>query len=357
MATSSLSIPPSFPKGLRVLLVDEEPSMSRIEAQLQHPDLGYAVTSCCSATEALGLVCSSTAGFDVVLAESKLVAPGESAGRGFIEAFGETPVVLMSGSCSTEEVLTAVRLGAADVLDKPLSLLKLKNIWQHSVRKMMHANSTSCLSDASADGSAPRSRAPSIDCPGTPMALGADMADVFSCGSARRSEDSMFVAAGGSSFFTTSAPDYFEPMAVESAAAQQALPRQATQTSAFAQMVPVQPACQWPELQPGCVWGTPVGGSIAPPLPGAAAAWPQAAQVHAAAAQPPAPHPLGGAAFGGLLYSAPGAQLALPLAPCSVDLPPGFLSGNCVSGRGPIGLKLRKSSSLLSLINSTLGAC
>lgn len=47
------------------------------------------------------------------------------------------PVVLMSekGS-STDDVWRGIEVGAADVLEKPLSLLKLRNIWQHVVRKV-----------------------------------------------------------------------------------------------------------------------------------------------------------------------------------------------------------------------------
>lgn len=65
-----------------------------------------------------------------------MVAPDEAAGRSFIDAFEDTPVVLMAAGAGTPDVLRAVRLGAVDFLDKPLSLLKLKNIWQHSVRKV-----------------------------------------------------------------------------------------------------------------------------------------------------------------------------------------------------------------------------
>ena len=62
------------------------------------------------------------------------MAPDEAVGRSFIDAFEDTPVVLMAAGAGTADVLRAVRLGAVDFLDKPLSPLKLKNIWQHSVR-------------------------------------------------------------------------------------------------------------------------------------------------------------------------------------------------------------------------------
>ncbi len=64
------------------------------------------------------------------------MAADNIAGKAFVEAFHSTPVVLMSEGVDTKEVMRAVNLGAVDFLDKPLSLLKLKNIWQHSIRKV-----------------------------------------------------------------------------------------------------------------------------------------------------------------------------------------------------------------------------
>lgn len=40
-----------------------------------------------------------------------------------------------------EDVLRAVTLGAVDFLDKPLSSLRLRNIWQHTIRRMMQKTS------------------------------------------------------------------------------------------------------------------------------------------------------------------------------------------------------------------------
>ena len=69
--------------------------------------------------------------------QARLAAPEEAKGTEFVEAFEDTPVVLMSENAGLEDVMRAVKMGAVDFLDKPLSLLKLKNIWQHSVRRMM----------------------------------------------------------------------------------------------------------------------------------------------------------------------------------------------------------------------------
>lgn len=44
--------------------------------------------------------------------------------------------MLMSDSSNKSDVLRGIELGAVDFLEKPLSSLKLKNIWQHVVRKV-----------------------------------------------------------------------------------------------------------------------------------------------------------------------------------------------------------------------------
>lgn len=57
------------------------------------------------------------------------------------ERMAHLPLVLMSEDNNEHRVLSGIKLGACDFLDKPLSSLKLKNIWQHVVRKMMeHAD-------------------------------------------------------------------------------------------------------------------------------------------------------------------------------------------------------------------------
>ena len=46
------------------------------------------------------------------------------------------PLVLMSASGGAGEVMKGIELGAVDYLEKPVSLDKLRNIWQHVVRKV-----------------------------------------------------------------------------------------------------------------------------------------------------------------------------------------------------------------------------
>ena len=58
-------------------------------------------------------------------------------GQLLLEAACSLPLVLISSpGTPTECVWQGIEVGAADVLERPLSLLKLQNIWQHVVRKV-----------------------------------------------------------------------------------------------------------------------------------------------------------------------------------------------------------------------------
>lgn len=46
------------------------------------------------------------------------------------------PVVVMSGSGAAGEAMQFIEKGALDYLERPVSLPKLRNIWQHVVRKV-----------------------------------------------------------------------------------------------------------------------------------------------------------------------------------------------------------------------------
>ncbi len=69
--------------------------------------------------------------------QAKALAKDATDGGTLRQSAAHLPLVLMSekGS-STDDVWRGIEVGAADVLEKPLSLLKLRNIWQHVVRKV-----------------------------------------------------------------------------------------------------------------------------------------------------------------------------------------------------------------------------
>lgn len=70
--------------------------------------------------------------------QAKALAKDATDGGTLRQSASHLPLVLMSekGS-STDDVWRGIEVGAADVLEKPLSLLKLRNIWQHVVRKVI----------------------------------------------------------------------------------------------------------------------------------------------------------------------------------------------------------------------------
>ena len=95
--------------------------------------------------------------------QAKALAKESSDGGSLREAAAHLPLVLMSekGS-STDDVWRGIELGAADVLEKPLSSLKLRNIWQHVVRRVRltllatgHLCRPVCLRSGREDGGCP----------------------------------------------------------------------------------------------------------------------------------------------------------------------------------------------------------
>lgn len=61
----------------------------------------------------------------------------------FVHALDGLPLVLMSDGASANKVWKSIELGAVEYLEKPLSQLKLRNIWQHVVRKVSYCDSSS----------------------------------------------------------------------------------------------------------------------------------------------------------------------------------------------------------------------
>jgi len=58
---------------------------------------------------------------------------------------GGLPLVLMGASTGPDEVMKGIELGAVDFLEMPISPLKLRNIWQHVVRKVGDSQSDGVL--------------------------------------------------------------------------------------------------------------------------------------------------------------------------------------------------------------------
>ncbi|XP_010434886.1 PREDICTED: two-component response regulator ARR2-like [Camelina sativa] len=123
-----------FPAGLRVLVVDDDPTCLMILERMLMTCL-YRVTKCNRAELALSLLRKNKNGFDIVISD---VHMPDMDGFKLLEHVGlemDLPVIMMSADDSKSVVLKGVTHGAVDYLIKPVRIEALKNIWQHVVRK------------------------------------------------------------------------------------------------------------------------------------------------------------------------------------------------------------------------------
>ncbi|XP_015060321.1 two-component response regulator ARR2 [Solanum pennellii] len=126
-----------FPVGLRVLVVDDDPTCLKIlEKMLKN--CHYEVTKCNRAEVALSYLRENKNGFDIVISD---VHMPDMDGFKLLEHIGlemDLPVIMMSADDSKDVVMKGVTHGAYDYLIKPVRIEALKNIWQHVVRKKKH---------------------------------------------------------------------------------------------------------------------------------------------------------------------------------------------------------------------------
>ncbi|KAL8481423.1 hypothetical protein ACS0TY_027798 [Phlomoides rotata] len=126
-----------FPAGLRVLVVDDDPTCLRILEKMLKNCL-YQVTTCNRAEIALSYLRDNRNGYDVVISD---VHMPDMDGFKLLEYVGlemDLPVIMMSADDSKNVVMMGVTHGACDYLIKPVRMEALKNIWQHVVRKKKH---------------------------------------------------------------------------------------------------------------------------------------------------------------------------------------------------------------------------
>ncbi|KAK3002480.1 hypothetical protein RJ639_020333 [Escallonia herrerae] len=143
MASSSVSLKSGdgvadvFPAGLRVLVVDDDPTCLMILEKMLRNCL-YEVTKCNRAEVALLLLRENKNGFDIVISD---VHMPDMDGFKLLEHIGlemDLPVIMMSADDSKNVVMKGVTHGACDYLIKPVRIEALRNIWQHVVRKRKH---------------------------------------------------------------------------------------------------------------------------------------------------------------------------------------------------------------------------
>eukprot|EP00775_Hariotina_reticulata_P005146 gene5146-5386_t len=148
----SFSKRPGFPCGLKVLLVDADQT-ARSQAEELLKNCSYSVTTCSTVPEAILCLSSSNSSYDVLLADTFGATNQDR--QQLLDSSKHLPCILMAQAPSPTDIMAGIKLGAVDILAKPLSPLKLRNIWQHTVRKMMSNMNIHCATGASLDCEAP----------------------------------------------------------------------------------------------------------------------------------------------------------------------------------------------------------
>ncbi|XP_034932694.1 two-component response regulator-like APRR2 isoform X1 [Populus alba] len=134
--TNDLSTWKDFPKGLSVLLLDEDNS-SAAEIKSKLEALDYIVYTFCNENEALSAISNEPGSFHVAIVE---VSTSNSNGSfKFLETAKDLPTIMTSNIHCLNTMMKCIALGAVEFLRKPLSEDKLRNIWQHVVHKAFNA--------------------------------------------------------------------------------------------------------------------------------------------------------------------------------------------------------------------------
>ncbi|GJN30752.1 hypothetical protein PR202_gb19087 [Eleusine coracana subsp. coracana] len=128
-----------FPVGMKVLVVDDDPTCLLVLKRMLD-ECKYDVTTCPQATRALTMLRENRRGFDVIISD---VHMPDMDGFRLLELVGlemDLPVIMMSADSSTNTVMKGIKHGACDYLIKPVRMEELRNIWQHVVRKKWSEN-------------------------------------------------------------------------------------------------------------------------------------------------------------------------------------------------------------------------
>ncbi|KAK1395903.1 Two-component response regulator [Heracleum sosnowskyi] len=123
-----------FPKGMRVLAVDDDPTcLKLLEGLLRKCQ--YHVTLAREARTALNMLRENRDRFDLIISD---VHMPDMDGFKLLELVGlemDLPVIMLSANSDPKLVMKGITHGACDYLVKPVRVEELRNIWQHVVRK------------------------------------------------------------------------------------------------------------------------------------------------------------------------------------------------------------------------------
>ncbi|CAO2837955.1 unnamed protein product [Amaranthus hypochondriacus] len=124
-----------FPKGLRILLLDEDRnSAAEIKSKLEKME--FIVNAFFSEHEALSAISSKSESFHIAVVE---VSIHNHDGRcKFLQTAKDLPTIMISKEHCLNTMMKCIALGAVEFLVEPLSEDKLRNIWQHVVHKVFN---------------------------------------------------------------------------------------------------------------------------------------------------------------------------------------------------------------------------
>ncbi|XP_019190939.1 PREDICTED: two-component response regulator-like APRR2 isoform X2 [Ipomoea nil] len=125
-----------FPKGLRVLLLDEDTN-SAAEMRSKLEEMNYIVSTFQKENEALLAISNKSEAFHVAIVEVNTGNSDEA--FKFLETAKDLPTIMTSNIHCLNTMMKCIALGAVEFLQKPLSDDKLRNIWQHVVHKAFNA--------------------------------------------------------------------------------------------------------------------------------------------------------------------------------------------------------------------------
>ncbi|PWA49933.1 response regulator 11 [Artemisia annua] len=127
-----------FPTGLRVLVVDDDPTWPKIIEKMLK-ECAYEVTTCGLAIEALSMLRERKDGFDMVISDVNMP---DMDGFKLLEHVGlemDLPVITTSVDGESSRILRGIQHEACDYLLKPTRMKELRNVWQHVYRKKINA--------------------------------------------------------------------------------------------------------------------------------------------------------------------------------------------------------------------------
>ena len=136
---TSFSTRPGFPRGLQVLVLDAI-GIEAASHEAMLIECGFSPTICRSSAEANQRLTNPAAQrIDIMLCDAACLAKKTPENAALLAWAKTLPLVLMASSsmCPAEIISGITKQGAVDFMEKPLNVLKVKNIWQHVVRRQL----------------------------------------------------------------------------------------------------------------------------------------------------------------------------------------------------------------------------